>query len=68
MTQNLVRQNLLNSQQVMFMSNGAFGYSPLGFGGLGYGVVNYGGFGFGAPGFGSSVIIGNPGFGGFGVW
>lgn len=51
MNQNLVRQTLINNQQLMYFNSNPLGYSPLGFGGLGYGVMNYGGFGYGAPGF-----------------
>ena len=58
MTQNLVYQNALNSQRMMYLTNGPIGYSSLGYGGLGYGVMSYGGFGFGAPGFGGPVMYG----------
>ncbi|MBS0206538.1 MAG: hypothetical protein JSS49_26920 [Planctomycetes bacterium] len=57
MTQNLVYQNILNNQMMMYRTNGpytygAFGMGPYGIGGLGYGVLNYGGFGYGAPMYG----------------
>ncbi|MEI8019839.1 MAG: hypothetical protein WCH39_16665 [Schlesneria sp.] len=58
MTQNLVFQNAVNSQRMMYMTNGPIGYSSLGYGGLGYGAMSYGGFGFGAPGFGGPVFYG----------
>jgi hypothetical protein len=61
MTQNLVYQNIVNNQMLMYRTNGMFGYgvygvSPLGFGGLGYGVLNYGGWGYGAPVFGGGFV------------
>ena len=64
MTQNLVYQNILNNQMLMYRSygpftSGAFGAGPFGAGGLGYGVLNYGGFGYGAPIYGGG-FYGNP--------
>lgn len=53
MEQNLVYQNIVNNQMLLYRNNGLYGYSsfvsPIGFGGLGYGVLNYGGWGYGAP-------------------
>ena len=71
MTQNLVSQNIVNNQMMMYRNNGPFSYGtgfgygpgvgPLGYGGLGYGVLNYGGLGYGAPVYGGSYY-GAPGW------
>lgn len=75
MTQNLVYQNIVNNQRMMYLNGGpytygAFGYSPFGYGGFGYGPIGYGGYGYGpasygtyyygGPGVGSSVFYANP--------
>ena len=70
MTQNLVSQNIVNNQMMMYRSYGMYGYGagvgygpgigPLGYGGLGYGVLNYGGWGYGAPMYGGT-FYGAPG-------
>ena len=70
MTQNLVQQNIVNNQMLMYRNNGPFSYGagfgygpgvgPLGYGGLGYGVLNYGGWGYGAPMYGGT-FYGAPG-------
>jgi hypothetical protein len=75
MTQNLVYQNIVNNQRLMYLNGGpytygAFGYSPYGYGGFGYGPIGYGGYGYGpatygtyyyqGPAMGSSVFYANP--------
>jgi len=65
MTQNLVYQNIVNNQMLMYRTNGpftygAFGVGPISYGGLGYGVLNYGGWGYGAPMYGG-MFYGAPG-------
>ena len=63
MTQNLIQQNILNNQMLLYRNNGLYGYTsfgvtPLGYGGLGYGIINYGGWAYGAPGYGA--FLGGP--------
>lgn len=65
MAQNLVYQNIVNNQMLMYRTNGpytygAFGVGPISYGGLGYGVLNYGGWGYGAPMYGG-MFYGAPG-------
>lgn len=65
MTQNLVYQNIVNNQMLMYRTNGpytygAFGMGPISYGGLGYGVLNYGAWGYGAPMYGG-MYYGLPG-------
>lgn len=68
MMQNLVYQNIVNNQMMMYRTNGpytygAFGMGPyptVGYGGLGYGIMNYGGWGYGAPTYGG-MYYGMPG-------
>ena len=77
MTQNLVAQNILNNQTMMYRPYGMYGYGsgfgPLGYGGLGYGAMNYGGMGYGAMGYGGMGYSGmgyvSPMYGGgLGMW
>lgn len=70
MTQNLVYQNLLNNQQIMYATGpltfGALGYGPYGYGGLGYGGFGYGGMGYAGFGYGPmnyGYSYGAPAFG-----
>lgn len=77
MTQNLVQQNILNNQAMLYLQspylNGTFGYGYPGYGGFGYGGYGYGpmlyGNYYGTPGLGNSMMYAGPSYGqGVGFW